>query len=99
MTIQTSDTALEITGSNGRYSTKIADGPEAHMTYRRLDPTTISIDHTLVPNAYRGQGIAAQLVKRGIEDARKNGDKIVPTCSYVAAQFKRHPEWADLLAS
>lgn len=99
MNIQTVDIDLKITGDQGRYSAKIAGGPEAEMTFRRLNPTTIVIDHTLVPDAYRGQGIAAQLVQRGIDDARKNGDKIVPECSYVAAQFKRHPEWADLRAS
>ena len=26
------------------------------------------------------------------------GTKIVPLCSYVVAQFRRHPEWSGLLA-
>ncbi len=38
------------------------------------------------------------LVEALIEDARSEGFKIIPTCSYVAAQFDRHPEWADLRA-
>ena len=52
----------------------------------------------VVPPALRGQGIAARLVEALIEDARSEGFKIIPTCSYVAAQFDRHPEWADLRA-
>lgn len=99
MTQEAIDIHLDVTGNHGRYSAKIADGPEAEMTFRRLNPTTIAIDHTLVPDAYRGLGIAAQLVQRGIDDARANGDKIVPICSYVVAQFRRHPEWADLRAT
>jgi predicted GNAT family acetyltransferase len=56
------------------------------------------VDHTLVPTAIGGRGIAARLVEALIEDARKDGATIIPACSYVAAAFDRHPEWADLLA-
>jgi predicted GNAT family acetyltransferase len=55
-------------------------------------------DHTLVPPEIGGKGIAAALVDALVDDARNEGFKIVPACSYVAAQFKRHPEWAELLA-
>lgn len=55
-------------------------------------------DHTFVPDEMRGQGIAQKLVEALIEDARETGFTVVAQCSYVAAQFRRHPEWADLLA-
>ena len=55
-------------------------------------------DHTLVPTAIGGRGVAARLVEALIADARQEGARIVPSCSYVAVAFKRHPEWADLLA-
>jgi len=55
-------------------------------------------DHTLVPPEIGGRGVAAALVDALIADARSEGFKIVPQCSYVEAQFRRHPEWADLLA-
>jgi predicted GNAT family acetyltransferase len=55
-------------------------------------------DHTLVPPEIGGRGVAAKLVEALIEDARTHGFRIRPTCSYVAAQFRRHPEWSDLLA-
>jgi predicted GNAT family acetyltransferase len=51
-----------------------------------------------VPPEGRGQGIAGKLLDALITDAREQGFKIVPQCSYVAAAFRRHPEWADLLA-
>lgn len=56
------------------------------------------VDHTIVPPPIGGRGIAAQLVEAIVADAREQGFRIVPQCSYVAAQFRRHPEWADLLA-
>lgn len=55
-------------------------------------------DHTLVPPEIGNRGVAAKLVERMIEDARAEGFKIHPMCSYVAVAFKRHPEWADLRA-
>ena len=55
-------------------------------------------EHTLVPCELEGRGIAGQLVSALIADARAQGFRIVPQCSYVAAQFRRHPEWADLAA-
>ena len=56
-------------------------------------------EHTLVPPAIGGRGIAGRLVEALIADARAQGFKVDPVCSYVAAQFKRHPEWNDLSAS
>ena len=55
-------------------------------------------DHTLVPPEIGGRGVAAKLVEALIADAREQGFRIVPACSYVAVAFKRHPEWRDLLA-
>lgn len=55
-------------------------------------------EHTIVPPEIGGQGVAAALVDALVRDAREQGFKIVPQCSYVEAQFRRHPEWADLRA-
>lgn len=54
-------------------------------------------DHTLVPPQIGGRGVAAELVRALVADAREQGFKIVPQCSYVATAFQRHPDWADLL--
>ena len=70
----------------------------AVLTWRALGPLRIA-DHTFVPPAMRGAGVAQQLVEALVADARAQGFKIVPQCSYVEAQFRRHPEWADLLAA
>lgn len=87
------------TGSGrDRYVVFLPDGSEAELTYRHLDPRTVSADHTGVPPAYRNEGIALKLVERLVADAREEGFRIVPQCSYVEAQFRRHPDWADLRA-
>lgn len=93
------DIQLEETDTKGRYVLRAADGSEAEMTFSKLGAHTIIIDHTLVPDAFRGQGVGLKLVERGVADARAAGKKIIPLCPFAAAQFKRHPEWADVLKS
>lgn len=83
--------------THGRYMVDLAPGVEAEMTYRKRDGV-MSIDHTGVPPEFGGRGIAAKLVNAAIADARAEGFKIEPICSYVVAQFRRHPDWADLRA-
>lgn len=86
--------------THGEYiATASGAAAKAKLTWTAADGTEIrSADHTFVPPAMRGKGIAAGLVKALVDDARKGGFRIRPACSYVAAQFKRHPEWSDLQA-
>ncbi len=84
--------------TRGRYVIHLAPGAEAEMTYRKDGDGPMIIDHTGVPPEYEGRGIALQLVKASIADAREKGFKIRPVCPYVVVQFRRHPEWNDLLA-
>ncbi len=88
----------EDNAAGGRYVIHLADGSEAEMTYRRRAPDTLIVEHTFTPPAWRGHNIAQRLMDRLIADARAEGTHILPLCSYAVAQFRRHPEWADLLA-
>lgn len=83
---------------HGRYVIRLPGGLEAEMTFRKIGETAIAIDHTFTPPEFRGNNIAFRLIERGIADARRDGVKIKPECSYAIAQFRRHPDWADLLA-
>jgi uncharacterized protein len=88
---------LEDNGSKGRYVLREPGGAEAEMTFTRIGEHRIIIDHTEVPDAFRGQGAGLRLVTRAVEDARVSGKKIIPLCPFANAQFRRHPEWADVL--
>jgi hypothetical protein len=88
---------IEDAGSRGRYVMAFPGGLEAEMTFRRAG-AIMTIDHTGVPPALENRGIAAALLARVVADARALNFKIAPACSYVAAQFRRREDWADLLA-
>lgn len=53
--------------------------------------------HTGVRPELEGQGIAGRLFDEMVRYARKNEYKVIPSCSYILAKFRRHPDnFADL---
>lgn len=70
----------------------------AEMTYLWANQDQIIANHTWVDDSLRGQGVARQLLDALVEFAREKQLKIVPTCSYVEAMFKREHSFADVIA-
>ncbi len=81
--------------ASGRFSTQL-DGHEAELVYRRQEGRLI-IDHTGVPQAIGGRGVAGALVRAALDYVRAEGLRVVPLCSYSAEYIQRHPEYADLV--
>ena len=83
--------------TKGRYVARV-DGidAEAELVYRHAGPKLIIAVHTEVPDAFRGRGLGRLLATRMVEDARKEGGKIVAQCTFVKAERQKHPEWADV---
>ena len=85
-------------GSSGEYHAQVAGSSAiGRLTWTERGGVRAA-EHTLVSPEIGGRGVAAKLVEALVEDARNQGFKIDPQCSYVAAAFKRHPDWADLHA-
>lgn len=92
------ETALPITHDQQthRFTTRL-EGHEAELVYRLRDGR-LTIEHTGVPEAIGGRGVAGALVREVLEYARAEGLRVVPACSYSAVYIRRHPEYADLVA-
>ncbi len=88
----------EDSGTQGEYVASDGNGTHAGKLTWTLRGGARDAEHTVVPSSMRGKGVAAKLVDALIRDARSEGLRIIPSCSYVATQFDRHPEWADLRA-
>ena len=63
----------------------------------RLTPGVMRFFHTEVPLMLRGRGIGARLVQGALEEARRAGVKVVPSCWFVREFIDRNPQFADLL--
>jgi len=76
---------------------KIVDRHAAVATYS-LAGNVITFEHTVVPEALRGRGIARELVEAALASVRERGLKVVPRCEVFDAYMRKHPETHDLLA-
>src|SRR4051812_46815729 len=57
----------------------------------------LTVYHTKVSTEAEGKGHAKKMLDAMAEYARSNHLKVIPLCTYVDAQFKRHPhEYADV---
>ncbi|NCT85219.1 MAG: N-acetyltransferase [Comamonadaceae bacterium] len=71
--------------------------PTSVLDYE-LSGDRVVFTHTVVPSAYRGQGLAARLVEAGLQWAQGQRLKVQPACSYVQSYIQRHPQWQNLVA-
>jgi predicted GNAT family acetyltransferase len=74
----------------------LVDGQRCELDYM-LSARTMRIHHTGVPPSLQGRGIAAALAAAALAEARRQGWRVHPVCSYVRSYMRRHPETQDLL--
>ena len=86
---------IEFDAENNQ-SLAFVDGNEAGECQFEIKDGKWYIMHTGVRPEYGGRGIARKLVERIVEEARKEGVKIVPICSY-AQKMLQNEEYADIL--
>jgi predicted GNAT family acetyltransferase len=84
-------------GDARRYEARLVDRVVGFTDYRRK-PGLIVFTHTEVDPALEGQGIGSRLAAGALDDARRQGLRVVAICPYIAAFIKRHSAYADLLA-
>ena len=73
------------------------DGVSAELDYRIRDGH-LYLDHTEVPEAIGGRGIAGVLTQAAVDRARREGLVVVPLCPYARAWLADHPEVASTVS-
>lgn len=69
----------------------------AEIAYPPVGINLVDICKTHVDESLRGQGMAAQLMERAVEELRKSKRQAVASCSYAVKWFDEHPEQGDIL--
>lgn len=74
-----------------------SDSELARLDYDLRDGI-LDLYHAEVPPHLEGRGIASAITKAALEWARENGRKVRPSCPFVSAYIRRHPEYSNLLS-
>jgi predicted GNAT family acetyltransferase len=86
---------VEHNAAQRQFEIRIAGHAPAVLTYA-LTGNTLNLLHAGTPKELEGRGIAGRITKHAL---RENKLRVIPTCPYVAAYIKRHPEYEDLVGS
>ncbi|HEV2082260.1 MAG TPA: GNAT family N-acetyltransferase [Brevundimonas sp.] len=57
----------------------------------------LMITETLVPPPLEGRGVASRMARHVLEDIRRRGLVVLPTCPFFSGYLKKHPEWRDVV--
>ena len=78
-----------------RYEVQV-DGSLAVVQYERRGNKIVLL-HTEVPEALEGRGVGSALARSALEDARARNLTVVPSCPFVSAYIRKHPEYLALV--
>ena len=56
----------------------------------------LDLTHTATEPAYRNRGLASAVSRAALEDVRRRGEKVHPSCPFAVTFLDDHPEFADL---
>lgn len=84
-------------GENKFFVGESETDPLAEISFVPTGDTNLIIDHTVVKDELRGQGIAGELVEKVVNYAREEGKKVIPVCSYAKNKMVKTPEYQDVL--
>ncbi len=76
------------------------DGELVGYSAYEVSGRVISFVHARVYSDFGGRGIASEMARVSLDDARAAGDlHVSPVCSFYRWYIEQHPEYADLVAS
>lgn len=83
-------------GNSGEFFIEKNGNRYAEMSYEQKNGKMI-IDHTEVDESLRGRNVGFELVKEGVDYARRSGLKINPLCPFAKKVIDEHEELQDVL--
>lgn len=76
----------------------LVDGTQAGIADYQLQDGVITFVHTEIDPAFRGRGLADELVRGALNLVRAESDsRVVAVCPYVKQWIDDNPEYQDLL--
>ena len=54
-----------------------------------------AFEHTVIATEYQGMGLASQLIRYALDEARATGRTVLPFCPFVRSLVQQHPAYVD----
>lgn len=92
--------AVRVTRNDGasRYEAFIEDELAGYAEFALVDGG-IAFTHTVVDDAFEGRGVGSRLAATALDEARADGMRVTPRCSFIKSYIERHPDYLDLVSS
>lgn len=91
------NTAVSDQPDRSRYEIT-ADEQMAGFTEYHRHGDVIAFLHTEIDQTYSGQGLASQLIRHALDDARRQGLWVQPFCPFVRGFIAKHSDYLDLVS-
>jgi predicted GNAT family acetyltransferase len=75
---------------DGRYEIHVGDVLAGFTVFRADSRGRLIFPHTEVDPAFRGRGIAQQVVAEAMADAARRGETVIPHCPVVAGYLRKN---------
>ncbi len=79
-----------------RYEVHVGGTLAGFATYSR-HADTITVLHTEIEPEFEHHGLAGALARYALDDIRRRGLRVIPTCPFFAQYIREHPEYNDLV--
>jgi uncharacterized protein len=79
-----------------RFELRVDGVLAGYVTYRDARSGR-AFEHTVIATEYQGMGLASQLIRYALDEARATGRNVLPFCPFVRSFIQRHPAYIDLV--
>src|SRR5437764_14496090 len=84
--------------ANSRFEIYV-EGQRAGFTQYRLHGERADFVHTEIGDEFAGRGLATELIRGALDDARSHGWQVLPYCEFVNAFIAKNDDYLDLVPS
>lgn len=84
--------------SASRFEIRV-DGSLAGFADYREEDGALAFTHTVVEDAYEGQGVGSALAREALDAVRGRAGQVLPYCPFIRSWIAKHPEYVDLVPS
>ncbi|MCU1487081.1 MAG: GCN5-related N-acetyltransferase [Actinomycetia bacterium] len=82
--------------ARSRYELRVGDEVVGFVSYQRHGDL-VDLVHTEIEDGHEGEGLGSALASGVLDDLRRRGLHVRPSCPFIAGWIAKHPDYDDLV--